>query len=686
MSDGNGLAELIEPSHFTFDVFDTVLTRTVGNPTALFGQLGTRMRDEGLTTCDPMIVADARARAESWLSNRLGRGPRLIEVHREVARCLGLPEKVSERSYDIELDIERTASRLVPSAAEQIQSARERTDGGRVGFVSDTPLPGRFVVELLTAARVWREGDLCFCSADAGADKHSGRLFPIVAAAVGVEPGAIVHRGDNSWNDIGMARMRGFQAELSREARLTRYETALETHANGTGGLTSAMAGASRLARLGATSRGAQRDVAAVASGVFAPLMIGFALWLVQQARHRGLRRMYFVSRDGELPMRVAQPVFARLAPEVEIRYLYGSRAAWHLASAEPDSDRPVADWLTDPLDTEVTPRQLLARVRLTVEDARSADPSLLYKADRVDTLLSVTERDEILAGLQSGPLADLLAGQTKLQRDLVVDYLRQEGLGDDVPTAVVDVGWMGRTTRSFDDIVESAGLPSVDAYLFLGLNAGADRLSGPRVAARHDAWLYDDDAGHGIPRPLPAGHVLLVETMCTGTEGSTMGYRREGERLVPVLLSPRNSPALEWGLAEVQDIVLSTARLLAEVNPTDPEVDLRAACVDVAASFWDDPSAAEVQAWADFPYDDTGQVDGQHPLARPIESRFVLGQLRSGHVRLRPVASWQAGTTALSSLPWRLTMAARRVSSRHRARMLRIPRRLAVEWYRWQR
>lgn len=671
--------------HHTFDVFDTVLTRTVGDPEVLFRKLGHRMRDEGLTTCDPLVVAAARVRAESWLAGRLGRGARLAEIHRELVRSLGLGADVWLRSHEIELDVEREASRPVPGAAERLTEARQRA-GGRLGFVSDTPLPGRFVVELLSAANLWQDGDLCFCSADAGADKYSGRLFPMVAAAFGDDPDAIVHHGDNSWNDVARARMRGLRAVSVPDARLTRYESTLEDHSAVTDGLTSVLAGASRLARLEATSRGARPEVAAVASGVFAPLMVGFGLWLAVQARNRGLRRMYFVSRDGELPMRVTELLLERFAPDVAVRYLYGSRAAWHLASTALVPDRALDEWVTDPLDTEVTPRQLLARVRVTVEDARSVDPSPLYADDRVDRALSVAERDRILVGLQSGPLAAVVRDHGRRQRDLVLAYLRQEGLGEEIPTAVVDIGWMGRTTRSLDDIMASAGLPQVDSYLYLGLNAGADRWSGPRVSARHDAWLYDDDAGHGVPIPLPAGHVLLMETMCSGTEGGTMGYRQDGDRVAPVLLSPKNTPALEWGLGEVQDVVLQTTRLLARAGSLCPEVDLRAACMDVATAFWERPSRAEVRAWADFPYDDTGQVDGQRPLASAVRSRFVLDQVLAGHRRVRPVASWLAGTTALSPLPWKVVLGARTMVSRHGARVRRIPRRLAVEWHRRRR
>jgi hypothetical protein len=42
------------------------------------------------------------------------------------------------------------------------------------------------------------------------------------------------------------------------------------------------------------------RDVAA---GVAAPALVGFVIWMLEQARQRGLLRLRFLSRDGPGPL-----------------------------------------------------------------------------------------------------------------------------------------------------------------------------------------------------------------------------------------------------------------------------------------------------------------------------------------------------------------------------------------------
>ena len=93
------------------------------------------------------------------------------------------------------------------------------------------------------------------------------------------------------------------------------YERLLEHSSEATDGVTSWLAGASRLARLEAAQRGVSAPQAEVGSGVLGPLLVGFALWVVAQARQHGVRRLYYVARDGEVMLAVARHVIGAPRP-----------------------------------------------------------------------------------------------------------------------------------------------------------------------------------------------------------------------------------------------------------------------------------------------------------------------------------------------------------------------------------
>jgi predicted HAD superfamily hydrolase len=124
---------------------------------------------------------------------------------------------------------------------------------------------------------------------------------------------------------------------MSRSWPLTRF---------GPRDLAARFADASRAARavvdVGSEREAAIRDVAA---GVAAPALVGFVIWIQEQARLRGLRRLRFLSRDGQ----VVHELMRRLAPVagagMDLEYVYSSRLTWSLAATQPEQ-RPETSWL----------------------------------------------------------------------------------------------------------------------------------------------------------------------------------------------------------------------------------------------------------------------------------------------------------------------------------------------------
>ncbi len=69
----------------SFDVYDTVITRAVGEPQALFLLLGRRCQTSGLTTSGPGTFARARRRAEVLARTSVASGEiGLAEIYREL--------------------------------------------------------------------------------------------------------------------------------------------------------------------------------------------------------------------------------------------------------------------------------------------------------------------------------------------------------------------------------------------------------------------------------------------------------------------------------------------------------------------------------------------------------------------------------------------------------------------------
>jgi hypothetical protein len=211
---------------------------------------------------------------------------------------------------------------------------------------------------------------------------------------------------------------------------------------------------------------------------------------------------------------------------------------------------------------------------------------------------------DEVTARLvQSSLLRSFWYERAEIAYRNTTNYLRQEGLLAGASVGIVDVGWLGKASGALAGIVEAEGT-TVRCYFTGGL-VGAESISAPSGSR---AFLVDT---RGTVPPDLSSLVHLLETFCSGTEGSTLGYEEIGGTYEPKLNSPKNDIALRWGLAKYQDIICRFVETACEnLAVAGEELDLaslgavRFPVRQNIALLWNDPSGREASAWGSFPFE----------------------------------------------------------------------------------
>jgi predicted HAD superfamily hydrolase len=280
----------------SFDVFDTLLTRAVGAPSSLFLLLGRLPEVTRMTNCTPEEFARLRIEAE----RRARSGRREITLHdiySELGAGLGLPAAQRQQLADCELALERRLSRALPKATSLLKAH----GADRRVALSDMYLPAHFVTELLERQGFAELLDRVIVSSEHGVTKSDGGLFGVLIELEQTMARRCRHVGDNPLSDVRVPRLLGLQAEHVPDAALNRYEQIWEQHRWSSGGLSSLFAGASRLARLEADASAELAPIVDVAAGVAAPLLSAYVLWVLASAQREGLKRLYFLARDGEI-------------------------------------------------------------------------------------------------------------------------------------------------------------------------------------------------------------------------------------------------------------------------------------------------------------------------------------------------------------------------------------------------
>lgn len=632
----------------SFDVFDTMLVRQCGSPDSLYLWLGNQLHQSGLITTTPESFARIRLRVEQDVWARAGGLDACVSVrnfYEELQRVFQFENVVVETLIQRELALEEQVLHPTAQSFDLIASAisTER----QIVFVSDTYFPGSFIEKQLRRHALWPDGAQCFASADLGLSKAGGKLYIEVAKKLGVRPNEILHLGDNYGADVRRARQFGLAANWLSAGRLNRYEQNLSQRQWETGGLTAAFAGASRLARMNVPSHDDRsRALCEVASGVAGPFLVSYVLWLLRRATTKGLDRLYFVARDGQVLVEIATAIKQKLQTSIDIRYLFASRQSLNLAAVYQTTEIDL-EWAFR--NSEGRPASpLLARLGL---DIKTIAPELRsIGLDGIEDSTPLTPemlkilKNEAVNGLISPKILD--AAHTK--REGVLSYLRQEGFFDGTPFGVVDLGGTGSQAHAMNEICHVNGSAEV-AFFFIGLDRNsrrveAERGEAPRWLLASESYLFDERRAQGIP-PF-RGLRTCFQMFCAADHGTVTGYTKNGRYFAPTLAFHDDQELRSWGLPIFRRTLAEFLNhLTLDRASLDLDADTRRAVCENVRLFFNKPTHAESEAWGVFPFED-GAADhnSRKDLAEPYTWRQVLRASFDGSIRRRtfPDRSWQ--------------------------------------------
>lgn len=405
----------------------------------------------------------------------------------------------------------------------------------------------------------------------------------------------------------------------------------MAAHSRRGGDLGLRFAAASRLARAAVTpSSEHERAIRDVAAGVAAPTLVSFALWIVGESHRRGLRRLRFLSRDGQILYELMRHLAP--APELDLEYVYSSRLTWSLAATQADR-LDEATWLFNSF-IKSNAADLCARLCLPLPqyhkvllacgasldpDARADQPAQAHALQRFVGMPQVIDAVEARIG--------------EIRR-LVLHYAAQHQLADP-GTGLVDIGWTGRMVGSLIRVCEAAGM-SRPTVLFWGHEPrDATGWTDPKRVA---AFMYNTSTGHGLQWKVP-DVPFVMETFCMGDHGTVSGYSAEAGHVRPVLRSPRNDAAQAWGLKLYRSTLYAFCKALGATGGLHND-DARPLVHQLLNAFWCHPTRAEARAWGAYLYDSSPAGTCARPLARP----FIAADLVRGD------RAWLAGSLALST------------------------------------
>lgn len=509
-------------SVYSFDVFDTCISRTYEKPSDLFYHLGLMIApkntspEKNHTFANSFLIARIDAEIKA---NRMHGKKRSCHIH-EIYSLLTLLPQCTHSKFEImrlELELEEQSLYAIQSTREIIDKLR--ASNKRIIFISDMYLDASFIKKQLIKHGFFEEGDGLYVSSESTLIKRTGMLFKLVLKNENFQADDLFHTGDNLTCDIRPANRLGIQTAHIHNTHIPFHEvifsdskfTPIEKRINSI----------PKYIRL--SNPDVYMEAELRLFSIIAPAIISFTLWTLQTALKMGLNRVYFVARNGELPYKVAE-LFKNFFPQIEIKFLYGSRRAWLLPSISTQS--PEWEFIV-PKKSACSIREILERLSLAEAEISDIDSIAKSKGISIDDI----EKSGIILNsfmkiIEDSVAEDLIKFRISSAKDLIIEYLNQEGLLNDDLWAIVDSGWALNCQAHLNRIVKSISPRHEVNGLYFGIAPKhlPKKVTGP-------AFSFTDKLSIFSQRGYVVENCFLFSAL-----QSTCGYIRNDDKIVPEL------------------------------------------------------------------------------------------------------------------------------------------------------
>lgn len=488
----------------SFDIFDTALIRKCGQPECIFALTAQKLYPDDAAKKDDFIVW--RRHIGERLQKTAGKNDAALS---ELYADADFPPWSREELMQTELAVE--AENLIANPDIRQKIAECRQNGWTICFISDMYLPSAFLKEILLREKCAEMEDRVFVSCEMQARKDRGSLYDVIRKRF--SPVQWRHFGDNWRSDIKMARKHGVCAHFVKtgytpiERKTMQYASLFRT-----GFEMRILAGLSRTARL----QNKNTPEAVLAADFVAPAYLPYVVHIVEYARKKGIKKLYFLSRDGYILKQAAEAAF----PEFEMRELFVSRNSLMLPYLADDFSAAAYLKIVD--RNSLISRQVDHMLWQLGCDRKELQEKyqICFPYQHIRTK---EQEKDFLTKLFDSSLTPVLQQRAIEQRSLLLRYFEQEKLTDTTPALLVDVGWLGTSRLMINSILKYAGHPAKE-FIYFGVR-------GDVLPSRYGEYTSYFPEGK-----LSTGSTVLIENYYSQSPNpSVRSYRLEADDVVPV-------------------------------------------------------------------------------------------------------------------------------------------------------
>lgn len=497
---------------FSFDVFDTLITRSTATPEGIFAIMQERLQNySDISGFVRNHFFGLRIGAEQVARNTYCKNGVEDVILDQIYHVLISGHKITEEEAAVLQDLERqTEMDHVCGIPENIAYVKKLlADGERVILISDMYLDAETIRRMLVKADdIFQNIPLYVSSEGERKNKYSGNLFRYVKEQEELKYEEWRHYGDNEHSDYHVPKGLGISCELYQRAELLEIEKAYLRNCEGDAGK-QLMAGCAKLARIGQ-----KRDAYVLGCSIGGVMLYPYVKWLLEDAVKRGIRRLYFIARDGYILKEMAEELVRSRGLQLVIKYIYGSRKAWRIPDSE-NLESEIWEIYTRSFQDRICNVSDLAEfLQISDEELKKYLPDRLWDGKRWGV---ADVRGVLTYLLQMPEFAEVLKKVYARKRRLLVTYLQQEMDTTDEGFAFVDLAGSGYTQECLAKVMGQFYSGTIKNYFY-----------------RMDC-VKEAECDYFVFYPMFVPYFTILEMMCRAPHEQTIGYAQgEDGKVVP--------------------------------------------------------------------------------------------------------------------------------------------------------
>ncbi|AZZ90899.1 hypothetical protein EUZ85_09265 [Hahella sp. KA22] len=652
---------------YSFDIFDTCISRRQHQPYDLFIELSYNMESNGSHLLHDLNFPKLRHQAEQSARMNSNRQDVLLDdIYEEMLKKINDRSLLDEiKGKEIELEI--TSAHPIRPTLDRFHKLR--AEGARVIFISDMYLPKDVLSAILLKCGYNIQGVPIYSSGEVGLTKRSGALFQHILKKESIEANELCHIGDNILSDIKVPRSQGVNTVHVEESRLARrYINILQHKTSCLDLLTDLLQRKSKLYRklykhpldklniqnrlALSTSLGASRLVShsselngplqIISSYISAPLLNSFVSWLINQAQQDDIKRLYFVARNAQIFYKIAKGIFKD--SNIECHYIYGSRAAWYPASFS-TLDEEFTQLILNKYPNR-SMQQILSDLSIPEDYCRKILDKLESKHQKLITTTNKENVKKLLTFLAESEESTLLLNHFASQRAYINEYLSTMGVFEPGNIAIVDIGWHLSSHNALYKIVKDNKKDALVGYYF-----GVGKKH-PQTLAPFKAFITNEGAPEYNWLFKLGPMTLLEEVFCAADHGSTKCYEYKNSRVEPKLKETHNSDYTIY-IDKLQEDAHRYSKLFS-LEQFSQLYLIREEAIETFELFYKFPkrlealSICESRIFALTSHDASQERVLAHPLSFPELIKVFFAALLLNR-QISPKWTWFQGSTSIS-------------------------------------